>query len=605
MKKIIISVLSVLTILSFVACSSNIATNAVNAEEPSLQVVKVAASPVPHAEILTAAIPLMKEKGYDLQVVEFTDYVQPNKVVDNGEMEVLGSISVDEENISTIKVPLTSIVGEHFSQVGVYVPIQNPTEYDNNTGYTINDYVMIDNIRIYDMFADDLAISVNAPSSVQAGSSASITATVENKGDNDATSYTVSIKAGDKVLLNETVDEELPSTATQVFTAELETSIYDEASTLPIVAEVTYNADADTENNKAETQIKITVSNLLAPENLVAEVNEAKGVDLSWDAPASEAGQVTEDFEDTSIFPAFDLGGITEENHNGAFGEWKLYDGTEGATVYGFQDAEFSNQRVPHAWQVIDNDVADLATPFSGKQFLLSVCPLTRYGASDHWLISPELTGNAQTISFMLRTITASYGAETFEVLASSTDTDPASFVKVQDFETDVTDWTEFTANLPAGTKYFAIRHTSDDIFGLYLDDITFEKAASKPTAYNIYFEDNLVGTVEGDVTTFTIGADQTLTGEHNVGVTAVYDTQESAPAQAVVTIGGSFQLGDVNHDGQVNITDVALTVAYVLTKATDNFFISEANMNGDDDVNITDVTALVALVLTNQAAND
>lgn len=87
MKKIIISVLSVLTILSFVACSSNIATNAVNAEEPSLQVVKVAASPVPHAEILTAAIPLMKEKGYDLQVVEFTDYVQPNKVVDNGEME--------------------------------------------------------------------------------------------------------------------------------------------------------------------------------------------------------------------------------------------------------------------------------------------------------------------------------------------------------------------------------------------------------------------------------------------------------------------------------------------------------------------------------------
>ncbi|MBR6182104.1 MAG: choice-of-anchor J domain-containing protein [Prevotella sp.] len=531
-------------------------------------------------------------------------------LADNGEMEVLGSISVDEENISTIKVPLTSIVGEHFSQVGVYVPIQNPTEYDNNTGYTINDYLMIDNIRIYDMFADDLAISVKAPSSVQAGSSATITATVENKGDNDATSYTVSIKAGDKVLLNETVDEELPSTATQVFTAELETSIYDEASTLPIVAEVTYNADADTENNKAETQIKITVSNLLAPENLVAEVNEDNGVDLNWDAPSAGTQTVTEDFEDTSIFPTFGIGGITAEEHNGAFGDWTLYDPT-GMAVYTWSSgSSYENETEPCAWQVFDPVQAGFAEtsfpPASGTQFLMSMCIMPdEISKTDHWLISPELPGVAQTISFKARALTGNYGAESFEVLASTTDNNPESFVLVQDYSTTATTWEEFTADLPEGTKYFAIRHTSTDVFALFLDDITFEKAASKPTAYNIYFDEELVGTVEGDVTTFTIGADQVSDGNHNVGVTAVYDTQESTPAHTTVTIGSGWLLGDVNHDGSVNITDVALTVAYVLTKATDNFFISEANMNGDDDVNITDVTALVALVLTNQAAND
>ena len=44
----------------------------------------VAASPTPHAEILNAAKELMAEKGIELEVIEFTDYVQPNKVVDAG-----------------------------------------------------------------------------------------------------------------------------------------------------------------------------------------------------------------------------------------------------------------------------------------------------------------------------------------------------------------------------------------------------------------------------------------------------------------------------------------------------------------------------------------
>jgi D-methionine transport system substrate-binding protein len=47
----------------------------------------VAASPTPHAEILNAAKDLLAERGIDLEVVEFTDYVQPNKVVDAGDID--------------------------------------------------------------------------------------------------------------------------------------------------------------------------------------------------------------------------------------------------------------------------------------------------------------------------------------------------------------------------------------------------------------------------------------------------------------------------------------------------------------------------------------
>lgn len=49
------------------------------------KVIKIAASPTPHAEILAQAKPLLKEKGYDLEIVEFEDYVQPNEVVESGE----------------------------------------------------------------------------------------------------------------------------------------------------------------------------------------------------------------------------------------------------------------------------------------------------------------------------------------------------------------------------------------------------------------------------------------------------------------------------------------------------------------------------------------
>ncbi len=51
------------------------------------KVIKVGATPVPHSEILTAAKPLVKAKGYELKIVEFTDYVTPNLALDDGELD--------------------------------------------------------------------------------------------------------------------------------------------------------------------------------------------------------------------------------------------------------------------------------------------------------------------------------------------------------------------------------------------------------------------------------------------------------------------------------------------------------------------------------------
>ncbi len=49
--------------------------------------ITIAASPTPHAEILEKAKEILAEEGWDLEITEFEDYVQPNLVVDSGEMD--------------------------------------------------------------------------------------------------------------------------------------------------------------------------------------------------------------------------------------------------------------------------------------------------------------------------------------------------------------------------------------------------------------------------------------------------------------------------------------------------------------------------------------
>ena len=51
------------------------------------QTITVAASPTPHAEILTVAKEILAAKGVTLDIKEFEDYVQPNNVVESGEID--------------------------------------------------------------------------------------------------------------------------------------------------------------------------------------------------------------------------------------------------------------------------------------------------------------------------------------------------------------------------------------------------------------------------------------------------------------------------------------------------------------------------------------
>ena len=52
-----------------------------------LEDLTVGASPAPHAEILEATREELAKKGYNLKIVEYTDYVQPNLALDAGDLD--------------------------------------------------------------------------------------------------------------------------------------------------------------------------------------------------------------------------------------------------------------------------------------------------------------------------------------------------------------------------------------------------------------------------------------------------------------------------------------------------------------------------------------
>ncbi len=77
MKKTIAILLALVLVLSFAACGKKAAAN---------KTIKVGASITPHAEILREAAKLLEKQGITLDVVEYTDYVQPNTAVEDGSL---------------------------------------------------------------------------------------------------------------------------------------------------------------------------------------------------------------------------------------------------------------------------------------------------------------------------------------------------------------------------------------------------------------------------------------------------------------------------------------------------------------------------------------
>ena len=93
MKKWLSLLFTLTLVLILAACGStskeenkDSATNETKKTETAKQLV-VGATNVPHAEILKEAKPLLKEKGIDLQIETFQDYVLPNQALASKDLD--------------------------------------------------------------------------------------------------------------------------------------------------------------------------------------------------------------------------------------------------------------------------------------------------------------------------------------------------------------------------------------------------------------------------------------------------------------------------------------------------------------------------------------
>ena len=90
MKKIVLFVWSLLLVFLLAGCSKKAQTAAVedkNIQTAEKKVLKVGATPEPHAEILNLIKADLEAEGIDLQIIEFTDYVTPNDALEAGDID--------------------------------------------------------------------------------------------------------------------------------------------------------------------------------------------------------------------------------------------------------------------------------------------------------------------------------------------------------------------------------------------------------------------------------------------------------------------------------------------------------------------------------------
>uniref|UniRef100_UPI003FEFC7D4 MetQ/NlpA family ABC transporter substrate-binding protein n=1 Tax=Gemmiger formicilis TaxID=745368 RepID=UPI003FEFC7D4 len=145
MKKLISATLAASLALSLAACGSSASTDSVAASSEAASTestaasseaaestaetselagttLKVAASPTPHAEILNAAKDILAEQGIDLEVIEFTEYVQPNLVTESGEVDAnyfQHKPYLDGFNVKQ-GTHLVSVGPVHYEPLGIY-----------------------------------------------------------------------------------------------------------------------------------------------------------------------------------------------------------------------------------------------------------------------------------------------------------------------------------------------------------------------------------------------------------------------------------------------------------------------------------------------------
>ena len=402
----------------------------------------------------------------------------------------------------------------------------------------------IDDIHLFNARTGDISVRLTPDSKVVKGMSAHIKATVQNLSAQTVNAFTLKLTAGGKTVVNEKITQRLRPMGSMSYSYSLPTSSIDTASTQMVTATVSAEGDSYADNNTASCTITLEK----AWRNGVRHLTLTAPNSLSWEAPAPNSRARTEDFEEYAPWST-------------AFGDWTLIDADKATTGGVFALSDYPHVGEKMAFIIMNpSEIGDSLAAHSGKQFAGAPYAYhdettdTYYPSADNWLISPELSGRAQDVSFWvsnLRTKDAlgnmQDNDEYFYFLGSKTTPEPKSFTDYyasgirNRFDIYMGEWQHFTLHIDEGTRYFAIHHITpggDESDGgallLMLDDISFEEGGT-PVAYRVYRDGVLADTVS--TTAWT--SNDTAAANTVYSVTAVYkDGSESEPVTITTPTG-------------------------------------------------------------------
>lgn len=392
-------------------------------------------------------------------------------------------------------------------------------------------HILLDNINVEEGVLHDLtAVSVSVPGKMTVGEATTIGVSLRNAGMEPAEGYSVVLyRDGERVEAVAGPRLEAFARGTVEFT-QTPTVFFGDFTNYH--AEIEFDADQNMADNRtASVQTLVSKLSYPAVADLAGE-ESAAGVVLTWsaiDLGTAEPEPVTEDFEDYDPFTISDLG------------NWTLVD-RDGRGTYGIGIDNMPHGGDPFAYILIDNsnfaDDPNFVSRDGGHRYLASVC--CAGDNNDDWLISPALCGDAQEVSLWARRrgSSASYAHESFEILYSTGSLYPEDFKLVEAFDGIPYEWTQYSASLPEGARYFAVRCTSPDQFALFIDDITYIPADLyadlEVEGYNVYRDGVRLNAEPLRECVFT-DTDAPSGKECTYHVTVVYDKGESRLSNGVL----------------------------------------------------------------------
>ncbi|KAF0200729.1 MAG: hypothetical protein FD170_3258 [Bacteroidetes bacterium] len=186
------------------------------------------------------------------------------------------------------------------------------------------------------------------------------------------------------------------------------------------------------------------------------------------------------------------------EDFSLTFGEWTGLD-VDGGGTYGFDGITFPHSEEPMSYiafnPALTTPPVTGMTPYAGERFgacFASVPP----AVNNDYMISPLVAlGENPVLGFYVKSYTAQYGLETYNIRVSTTDMNPASFTTIAGpINAPADAWTFVSYDLSAyeGQEvYVAIQCVSNDRFVFMIDnvEITFVSATDKPETakFSIY----------------------------------------------------------------------------------------------------------------------